>query len=121
MIRINLLTQKKRTERTAEGSQVWLAVVLVVVLAEVAMLFVYHSIKAEDLSDQQRKNAELSSQIEQAKRNVANHEEVKTQLAQLRAREEAVRAEEREALQTGRPAAPGETAPGDGNTPQEGR
>ena len=90
MIRINLLSQKKRAERGAEASQVWLVVVMLVVLAEVAMLFVYHSVKAEELSDQQRKNAELTSQIEQAKRNVANHEQVKAQLTQLRAREEAI-------------------------------
>jgi type IV pilus assembly protein PilN len=89
MIRINLLSQKKRAERS-EASQVWLVVVMLVVLAEVAMLFVYHSVKAEELSDQQRKNAELTSQIDQAKRNVANHEQVKAQLATLRAREEAI-------------------------------
>lgn len=89
MIRINLLAQKKRAERS-EGSQVWLAVVMVVVLAEVAGLFVYHSVKAEELADQQRKNAELTSQIEQAKNNVANHAQVKADLALLRARETAI-------------------------------
>lgn len=96
MIRINLLAQKKRSERT-EGSQVWLAVVMVVVLAEVAALFVLHSFKAEELSDQQRKNAELTSQIDQAKKNVANHEQVKAELALLRARETAI-----QKLQSGR-------------------
>jgi type IV pilus assembly protein PilN len=89
MIRINLLAQKKRTERS-DGSQVWLAVVMVVVLAEVAALFVFHSIKAEELADQTRKNAELTSQIEQAKKNVANHTQVKADLALLRARETAI-------------------------------
>jgi type IV pilus assembly protein PilN len=89
MIRINLLAQKKRAEK-ADGSQVWLAAVMVVVLAEVAALFVFHSVKAEELSDQQRRNAELTSQIDQAKRNVANHEQVKTELSTLRAREEAI-------------------------------
>lgn len=89
MIRINLLAQKKRAERS-EGSQVWLAVVMVVVLAEVAALFLFHSIKAEELADQKRKNAELNSQIEQAKKNVANHAQVKADLAQLRAREAAI-------------------------------
>ena len=89
MIRINLLAQKKRAEKS-EGSQVWLAVVMVVVLAEVAALFVFHSIKAEELADQTRKNAELAKQIEQAKRNVANHDQVKGELATLRAREEAI-------------------------------
>jgi type IV pilus assembly protein PilN len=89
VIRINLLAQKKRAEKS-EVSQVWLAAVMVVVLAEVAALFVFHSVKAEELSDQLRKNAELTSQIEQAKRNVANHDQVKSQLAMLRAREEAI-------------------------------
>ena len=89
MIKINLLAQKKRAERS-DGSQVWLAVVMVVVLAEVAALFVLHSFKAEELTQQQRKNAELTSQIEQAKKNVANHEQVKADLALLRAREEAI-------------------------------
>ncbi len=89
MIRINLLAQKKRSERS-DGSQVWLAVVMVVVLAEVAALFVLHSFKAEELADQQRKNAELTSQIEQAKKNVANHDQVKAELALLRARETAI-------------------------------
>jgi type IV pilus assembly protein PilN len=89
MIKINLLAQKKRAERS-DVSQVWLAVVMVVVLAEVAALFVVHSFKAEELTQQQRKNAELTSQIEQAKKNVANHEQVKADLALLRAREEAI-------------------------------
>ena len=89
MIRINLLAQKKRAEKS-DGSQVWLAVVMVVVLAEVAALFVLHSFKAEELTQQERKNAELTSQIQQAKKNVANHEQVKADLALLRAREEAI-------------------------------
>jgi type IV pilus assembly protein PilN len=89
MIRINLLAQKKRAERS-DASQVWLVAIMVVVLAEVAALFVFHSFKAEELTQQQRKNAELESQIEQAKRNVANHEQVKADLATLRAREEAI-------------------------------
>lgn len=96
MIKINLLAQKKRAERS-DGSQVWLAVVMVVVLAEVAALFVLHSFKAEELTQQERKNAELTSQIQQAKKNVANHEQVKADLALLRAREEAI-----QQLQSGR-------------------
>ena len=96
MIKINLLAQKKRAERS-DGSQVWLAVVMVVVLAEVAALFVLHSFKAEELTQQERKNAELTSQIEQAKKNVANHEQVKADLATLRAREVAI-----QQLQSGR-------------------
>jgi type IV pilus assembly protein PilN len=97
MIRINLLAQKKRGAERSDQSQVWLAVVMVVVLAEVAALFVLHSFKAEELADQQRKNAELTSQIDQAKKNVANHDQVKAELALLRERETAI-----QKLQSGR-------------------
>jgi type IV pilus assembly protein PilN len=96
MIKINLLAQKKRAERS-DVSQVWLAVVMVVVLVEVAALFFVHSFKAEELAQQERKNAELTSQIEQAKKNVADHEQVKADLALLRAREAAI-----QQLQSGR-------------------
>jgi type IV pilus assembly protein PilN len=89
MIRINLMPQKRRTERS-DGSQLWLAVLMVVMLAQVAALFVFHGFKGEELKDQLRKNAELSSQIDQSKNAVAKHEEVKAKLGQLRAREEAI-------------------------------
>ena len=89
MIRINLMPQKRRADRGGE-SQLWLAVVMVVVLAEVAGLFVYHGFKSEELKDQRRKNAELTSQIDQSKSAVANHADVKAKLDQLRAREEAI-------------------------------
>jgi type IV pilus assembly protein PilN len=89
VIRINLMAQKRRAER-AEGSQLWLAVAMVVVLAEVAALFVFHGFKNEELKEQRLKNAALTSQIDQSKGTVANHEEVRSKLAQLRAREEAI-------------------------------
>jgi type IV pilus assembly protein PilN len=89
MIKINLLVQKRRAEAT-EGSQLWLAVVMVLFLAEVAALFVFHGFKSEELKDQQRKNAELESQIQQSKEAVKNHPEVKAKLARLKARETAI-------------------------------
>lgn len=89
MIRINLMPQKRRAERT-EGSQLWLAVVMVVMLAEVAALFVFHGFKNEELKDQRRKNTELTAQIDQSKSTVKNHDDVKGKLEQLRAREEAI-------------------------------
>jgi len=89
VIRINLMAQKRRAER-AEGSQLWLAVVMAVMLAVVAMLFVFHGFKNEELNEQRLKNAALTSQIEQSKSTVANHEDVRQKLSQLRAREEAI-------------------------------
>jgi type IV pilus assembly protein PilN len=89
MIRINLMAQKRRADR-AEGSQLWLALVMVAMLAEVAALFVFHGFKNEEVKEQRQKNAALSSQIDQSKSTVADHEGVRQKLAQLRAREEAI-------------------------------
>jgi type IV pilus assembly protein PilN len=90
VIRVNLLPQKRRTEARAEGNQLWLVAVMVAFLAEIAGLFVFHSVKSEELADQQRKNSALEKQIAQAKQAIANHAEVKQKLEQLRAREEAI-------------------------------
>jgi type IV pilus assembly protein PilN len=89
MIRINLMPQKRRSERSGE-SQLWLAVVMVAMLALVAALFVFHGFKTEELNDQRRKNAVLTAQIDQSKSAVSNREDVKQKLSQLRAREEAI-------------------------------
>jgi type IV pilus assembly protein PilN len=53
-------------------------------------LFVLHQWKRDELARQVRKNAELTTQIEQIKKAVANHAEVKAQLEVLRAREDAI-------------------------------
>ncbi len=89
MIRINLLPQKKRAE-SREGGQLWLVAVLVLFVLEVGALFVFHGMKREELASQNRTNRELQTQIDDAKKNVANHAEVKTELEQLRAREDAI-------------------------------
>ena len=90
MIRVNLLPQKRRAEKTKEKSQIWLVVLLVLFLGEVAGLLVFHGIKNDDLKAQKQKNSELEVQISQAKKAVTNHPQIKEQLAQLRAREDAI-------------------------------
>jgi type IV pilus assembly protein PilN len=92
MIRINLLPRKRRSAAQPSVGQGWLVVLMVVLLAEVSGLFVLHSRKVNELSAQQRKNAELSAQIEQSKRAVASHGEVKQKLAELRAKDDAIAA-----------------------------
>jgi type IV pilus assembly protein PilN len=72
MIRINLLPQKRRAE-PKEGKELWLAVVLALLLAEVAGFFVWHGLKNEEYEQQNRKNLELQAQIDQSKKAVANH------------------------------------------------
>jgi type IV pilus assembly protein PilN len=90
VIRVNLLPQKRRVEARAETRQLWLVAVMVAFLAEIAGLFVFHSVKNEELADQKRTNAKLEGQIEDSKKLVANHPEVKKKLEELRARETAI-------------------------------
>jgi type IV pilus assembly protein PilN len=90
VIRVNLLPQKRRVETRQEAKQLWLVAVMVVFLAEVAALFVFHGFKNEELADQRKKNTEIESQIEQSKQSVLNHPEVTKKLEELRAREAAI-------------------------------
>jgi type IV pilus assembly protein PilN len=89
VIRINLLPRKRKVERT-EVRQTWLAVLLALVLLEVIALFGLHSWLGSKLKEQEQKNAQLTDQIEQSKRAVATHPDVKAKLEQLRAKEEAI-------------------------------
>jgi len=90
LIRINLLPQKREVRRGPEVDQRWLLVVLGVVVAEIVVIFLVHQVKRDELTKQVRKNEEVSREIEQIKKTVANHAEVKAQLETLRAREEAI-------------------------------
>ena len=89
MIRINLLPQKRRAQKT-EGSQLWAVVVVLLVALEAVGFFIYHAGQKEKLTAQQRTNAELETQIAETKKAVKNHDEVKAQLERLRAREDAI-------------------------------
>jgi type IV pilus assembly protein PilN len=88
LIRINLLPNRRKAP--SGQSQLWLAVALAVVVVEIAGLFVFHGLKQQELKAQQRKNTELTKQINQAKATVANHQEVKAKLTRLREREDAI-------------------------------
>jgi type IV pilus assembly protein PilN len=90
MIRINLLPQKRELKRTTDTNQSWILAVLGVVVVEIVALFLFHQVKREELAKQVRTNAELTSQIDQIKKAVANHADVKAQLEVLRAREDAI-------------------------------
>ncbi len=63
---------------------------LAVFVVEIVLLFLFHQVKREELAKQMRSNEEVSRQIEQIKKTVANHAEIKAQLEVLRAREEAI-------------------------------
>ena len=89
MIRINLMPQKRRAQST-EGSQLWLLLVMLVVAAEIVGCFVVYSAKQDQLAEQQRKNRQVETQIEQSKAAVQDHDKIKERLAALRAREDAI-------------------------------
>ncbi len=89
MIRINLLSRRRRVEQS-EKTQLWVLVAFGVVLLEIVALVIFHGLKNEELKAQERQNNEISAQIEQSKKNVANQSDVKQKLEQLRAREEAI-------------------------------
>lgn len=91
MIRVNLLPQKRGARSAApQASQKWLLVVLGVLVVQVVILFLFHKGKLDELQEQQNTNAQLSGKIEGIKKLVANHEEIKKALVQLRAREDAI-------------------------------
>jgi type IV pilus assembly protein PilN len=89
VIRINLLPRKRKVDH-GEVRQTWLGVLLVLVLVEVTGLLGFHSWMRGKLKEQEIKNSQLSEQIEQSKRSVANHPDVKAKLEQLRAKEDAI-------------------------------
>jgi type IV pilus assembly protein PilN len=89
VIRINLLPQKREI-RTAETDQRWLFILLGAVLLEVIAILLFHQMKREELAKQIRANQEISAQIEQIKKSIANHADIKAQLETLRSREDAI-------------------------------
>ncbi len=91
MIRINLLPQKRsRLAEPSSSGELWVLGALGLLLVQIAVLFVFHGFKEEELQEQNQKNSRVQSQIEQSKKAVANHEEVKAELERMRAREDAI-------------------------------
>jgi len=97
VIRVNLLPQTKRKERLPAGESSggsggfkWLLLVAGLIILELAALGIFHNSKVNQLDEQKSRNTELNGKIQGIKKLVANHEEVKKALAELRAREEAI-------------------------------
>jgi type IV pilus assembly protein PilN len=89
MIRINLLPQKRETRQ--EASQTWLVVLMGVLFLEGVALFFLHESKNRELAAHKRTNQEIQQQINEIQKTVANHAEVKAQLAEFNNREEAIK------------------------------
>ncbi|MBX3184524.1 MAG: PilN domain-containing protein [Polyangiaceae bacterium] len=89
MIRINLLPQK-RAAATQEGGQLWLVAAVLLIAIQGVALFTFHSFKQQQLDAKELRNRELQKQIDESVSRVRTHQEVKDQLATLRAREDAI-------------------------------
>jgi type IV pilus assembly protein PilN len=92
LIRVNLLPEKRAAQRrsaAAEGQGWVIAIVGALVLEIVVMMLVQKS-KNDDLSHIQRKNAEISANIDDIKKQISNRDEIKNQLKELRDREDAI-------------------------------
>jgi len=91
VIRINLLPQKRGARSAqAQASQRWLLAVMGVIVLQVIALFFFHQLQLEKLDAQLAKNKQIQTEIDDIRKLVANHEEIKKALAVLRAREEAI-------------------------------
>lgn len=96
MIRINLLPQKQRKKAAGAsvssggGGQKWLLFVLAALVLEAVAFLIFHSSKESELEAQNQKNRELQGQIQSIQQLVQQHDAVKKELAELRAREDAI-------------------------------
>ena len=96
MIRVNLLPQKKKQERgkvkieAAPSGQRWLLIPLLLVVAEIIALVFFHIEKKGDIDKLQASNNTMNGKIQQIQQLVTQHDAVKKQLAELRAREDAI-------------------------------
>jgi type IV pilus assembly protein PilN len=94
MVRVNLLPDRKQASRRASGptdtSQLWiLGVFGSIVLTVVVCLFI-QKIKQDELTAILRVNQNTQGQIDAIKKQIANHDEIKSKLKELRDREEAI-------------------------------
>ena len=93
MVRINLLPERRQAARRAgarEPTQLWLLGALgAFVVAVIACLFV-QKMKQDDLRAILAENARTQGQIDAIKQQIADHDEIKARLKELRDREEAI-------------------------------
>jgi type IV pilus assembly protein PilN len=94
MVRVNLLPDRRQASRRASGatdtSQLWiLGVFGAVVFAIVICLFI-QKVKQDELTAITRENQNTQGQIDSIKQQIANHDEIKARLRELRDREEAI-------------------------------
>lgn len=90
MIRINLLPTKKPRAATGEEGKLWIVAFLLTLLVEGGALAVVHLQRTSALDVVQRRNADARGRIAVIKREVADHDDIKKQLEDIRSRDEVI-------------------------------
>ena len=93
MVRINLLPDRRQAGRRAPGAepkQLWLFAVLGAAIAAVVLCLFVQKVKQDELAQIVAENGRSQGQIDAIKKQIANHDEIKAKLKELRDREDAI-------------------------------
>jgi len=94
MVRVNLLPDRRQAARRASGatdsSQLWILGVFGAIVVTVVICLFVQKVKQDELTAILRENANTQGQIDAIKKQIANHDEIKAKLKELRDREDAI-------------------------------
>jgi type IV pilus assembly protein PilN len=93
MVRVNLIGDKRQTARrisTGEPTQFWLFGVLGSFIVTIIVCLFVQKVKEDQLREILAENGRIQGQIDDIKKQTANHAEIKARLKELRDREEAI-------------------------------
>jgi type IV pilus assembly protein PilN len=88
VIRINLMERKRQQAR--EGGQTWLLLLLVAVVLEAVILFIFQAGLDSEHDAVARGNRELQEQLNTKQAAISDHSAIRAELETLRAREDAI-------------------------------
>jgi len=90
MIRINLLPTKKPRAAAGEEGKLWIVAFLATLLVEGGALAVVHLQRTSALEVIERRNSDARRRIDVIKGEVADHDQIKKQLEDIRSRDEVI-------------------------------
>ena len=94
MVRINLLPDRRQAARGArvssDSSQLWILGVFGAIVVTVVVCLFIQKIKQDEYTAILAENQNTQGQIDAIKKQIANHDEIKAKLKELRDREEAI-------------------------------
>jgi type IV pilus assembly protein PilN len=90
VIRVNLLPNSAERRSASEGGQRWLLLVMAAVVLEIVGLFFFHQTKEDEFIVVAGKVEQLTSQVNDINELVKNHAQLKKDLEEMRARQDAI-------------------------------